>query len=177
MPKLLQTSVGTEYQSWGLIWAISFSSFPWCSKNFKPLPSLWVCFWQNSRARTELPLFAIHGFCQQYHLLHFSSWTQVEIYWALYFGFSSFSFIPKLENKIILLLEGSCAKSLPRATGFYRHRKVGQFLPRTTRAASYRGARTFPPSGCLLCRVMWDLLANSSLKNPSIPSPPELSCL
>lgn len=122
------------------------------------------------------PPFAIHGFWQHYHLLHFSSWTQVEIYLALYFGFSCFPFT-KLKNKIILLLEGSCAKSLPRATGLCRHKKVEQLSPGHQRLLVTEMPEVFLLQGCLLCRVMWDLLANSSFKDPSVPSAPELSFL
>lgn len=163
--------------------AISVSSLPWCSKNFKAMASLWVLLLTFLRAelfttRTELPLFAIHGFWQCYHLLQFSSWTlQVAIYWAIYFWFSCFSFTTKLQNMIILLLEGSCAKSLPRAMGFCRHRKVEQFSPGLQRLLVTEMPEVFFLQCCLLHRVMWDLLAHSPLKDPSIPSSPELCFL
>lgn len=160
MSKFLKTSVGTEFQAWGLIWAISFSSFPWCSKNFKPLATKPVGFAADGIAKllmkdwippfchpwilTALPSSALSSWILWIFLLNSSGVLLGSI--ALVFLFCFF-FHHRTEKYDYSPAGRKLCKIVAQSHGVLQAQKGGTVLPRTPKAAGYRDAKSFPPPG------------------------------
>lgn len=174
---LLKTSVGTEYQSWGLIWAISFSSFPWCSNNFQapgqPVGSAADRTAELFTKKDWTPPFAIHGFWQHYHLLHFSSWTQVEIYLLYILGFLVFLSPPNWKTRLFPCWKEAVQNHCPEPRGSAGTERwnsspqdsKGCWLQRCQKFSSSRAA-----SSAGLCGTCWQTSPSKTHQYPHLQS-------
>lgn len=187
MSKFLKTSVGTEFQAWGLIWAISFSSFPWCSKNFKPLATKPVGFAADGIAKllmkdwippfchpwilTALPSSALSSWILWIFLLNSSGVLLGSI--ALVFLFLFFFSPPNWKIRLFSCWKEAVQNRCPEPRGSAGTERWNS-SPQDTKGCWLQRCQKFSSSWAAssvgLCGTCWQTAASETHQYPHLQS-------